>query len=338
MALSPKQSAQFIANIAKHVSISKEGIETTANMVMKAFIDKTFSIKTYKSHPLHPKDPLLPSTVDWIFLIDTLNFSFWSEPDQYYKVTYHNETNTGYWSLCAAINRAIEEGYDIASPKYYSSVTLETLQHIFRSDDQVEIPLLKERHRILNETGKCLLEKFEGSFVKCIDLCKNSSQSLLKLVIDNFPSYRDEATFENNKVAFYKRAQILIGDIWTCFEGQGYGLFNDIDSLTIFADYRIPQLLVYLKVLNYSDELEKALEKGDPIENGHRYEVEIRGCTIWAVEQMSQYIKKKQREGEMPGSIEVNAVLIDYFLWDYRREYATDMEHIPIHKTRCIYY
>lgn len=37
-------------------------------------------------------------------------------------------------------------------------MTLETLQYIFRSDSDVEIPLLKERHRILNETGKCIME------------------------------------------------------------------------------------------------------------------------------------------------------------------------------------
>jgi hypothetical protein len=39
-------------------------------------------------------------------------------------------------------------------------------------------------------------------------------------------------------VSFYKRAQILIADIWGCFEGKGLGFFEDIDHLTMFADYR----------------------------------------------------------------------------------------------------
>lgn len=39
-------------------------------------------------------------------------------------------------------------------------------------------------------------------------------------------------------VSFYKRAQILIADIWACFEGKTFGEFLDIDSLTMFADYR----------------------------------------------------------------------------------------------------
>ncbi len=39
-------------------------------------------------------------------------------------------------------------------------------------------------------------------------------------------------------VALYKRAQILIADVWACCGGQGYGEFQDIDSITMFADYR----------------------------------------------------------------------------------------------------
>jgi hypothetical protein len=49
-----------------------------------------------------------------IFLVDLLNFSFWSEididdtgvphPDRY-RVTLHGVGYTGYWSMVAAINR-----------------------------------------------------------------------------------------------------------------------------------------------------------------------------------------------------------------------------------------
>ena len=33
----------------------------------------------------------------------------------------------------------------------------------------------------------------------------------------------------------YKRAQILVADLWACFEGKGYGYFEDIDKITMFA-------------------------------------------------------------------------------------------------------
>lgn len=36
-------------------------------------------------------------------------------------------------------------------------------------------------------------------------------------------------------VRFYKRAQILVADLWACFEGESYGGFHDIDGVTMFA-------------------------------------------------------------------------------------------------------
>jgi hypothetical protein len=43
-------------------------------------------------------------------------------------------------------------------------------------------------------------------------------------------------------VKLYKRAQILVADLWAAFRGQSYGTFADIDSITMFADYRVPQV------------------------------------------------------------------------------------------------
>ena len=58
---------------------------------------------------------------------------------------------------------------------------------------------------------------------------------LVNLITDYFPSFRDEAQFEGSTVHFYKRAQILVADLWACFEGEDYGQFFDIDKLTMFA-------------------------------------------------------------------------------------------------------
>ncbi len=39
-------------------------------------------------------------------------------------------------------------------------------------------------------------------------------------------------------VSFLKRAQIFPADVWDRFGGCGFGEFNDIHTLTMFADYR----------------------------------------------------------------------------------------------------
>lgn len=45
-------------------------------------------------------------------------------------------------------------------------------------------------------------------------------------------------------VSFLKRAQIFAADVWARFGGEGYGEFHDIDSLTMFADYRLAARLM----------------------------------------------------------------------------------------------
>lgn len=44
-------------------------------------------------------------------------------------------------------------------------------------------------------------------------------------------------------VAFYKRAQILTADINSCMGGN---YFSDMHALTMFADYRVPQVNISL--------------------------------------------------------------------------------------------
>lgn len=44
--------------------------------------------------------------------------------------------------------------------------------------------------------------------------------------------------FSTCTVSFLKRAQIFVGDLWSRFAGRGFGKFDDIHTLTMFADYR----------------------------------------------------------------------------------------------------
>ena len=74
--------------------------------------------------------------------------------------------------------------------------------------------------------------------------------------------------YNGKRIAFYKRAQILIADIWACFEGQGLGQFDDIDTVTMFADYRIPQALLFFDALQYSDKLKEYLAKDQMLKSG----------------------------------------------------------------------
>ncbi|NWI78619.1 QSPP protein, partial [Dryoscopus gambensis] len=315
---SPLESAKFIAEHSKDVSVDEEGTRRVAESLFDKASAAEFGLAGGKTlHELNPR-AADKEAVGWGFLVDNLH--------------------SGYWSLCAAVNRALEDGIPITSASYFATMTLDQVKHVFRSDTEVPLPLIEERHRVLNESGIVLLEKFGGSFLTCVKMSEKSAQKLLHLVLENFPSYRDEAVFEKKKVSFYKRAQILVADTWSVLEGKGDGSFDDISSLTIFADYRIPQVLVHLKAMKYSEELMKKLREGTLFQSGDKEEVEIRGCSIWCCALICKHLQELyQKKGQdMQGKI--NAVLLDYYLWDYARDHREEMKDIPFHRVRCIYY
>lgn len=331
--LSPRDSADYIVKNAKHVTIDHGGICKVADVVLDCYNRGLVGTHAWRDHPLHPK-VADASAAQWVFLVDALNFNFWSEDStQRFAVKWNGTLHTGYYSLCAVVARALEEGVPLLSAEFCRSISLQQVQQIFRSDTNVEIPLLKERHKVLQEWGHVLSNVYDGSFANCILECKKSSQTLLEKVVKNFTSFQDEGTFDGVRVSFYKRAQILVADLWSCFEGQGLGHFEDIATLTAFADYRVPQVLAYFGALRYSPHLSTLLDKGYILESGSKEEVEIRGATIHACELVREQLKKKMQPSE-----EINSILVDYCLWDYRRQHANEVEHVPFHRVRCIYY
>lgn len=122
------------------------------------------------------------------------------------------------------------------------------------------------------------MQKYRCSFINCIASSNQSAAALVNLLARDFPCFRDEFGFENRKnVRFLKRAQILVADLWACFEGTGYGEFYDIDKITMFADYRVPQILNSLGCLMYSPLLDHAIRQKKVIDSGHIWEIQLRG-------------------------------------------------------------
>ena len=105
--------------------------------------------------------------------------------------------------------------------------------------------------------------------------------------------FRDHSLYKGHQVFLYKRAQIFVADLWGAFKGQNYGEFHDINSITIFADYIVPAVLRELGILKYGSNLSCWIDSNSEIVPGSEEEVEIRACSIYAVEKMRDLISKK---------------------------------------------
>eukprot|EP00835_Amoeboradix_gromovi_P004604 NODE_368_length_10016_cov_0.215791.p6 type:complete len:158 gc:universal NODE_368_length_10016_cov_0.215791:7015-7488(+) len=157
-------------------------------------------------------------------------------------------------------------------------------------------------------------------------MSENSCQKLLKLLFTHFPHFRDVGEFKGKRVYILKRAQILVADIWAAFEGNSYGRFSDIDTITMFADYRVPQSLVALGMLEYDENALYRIEK-EELQHNDPLELEIRGNSIYSVELLKRCLKDY--------GIVASSITLDFYLWKYAKERTLKA---PVHRTRSIFY
>lgn len=106
------EGAQYVFDNAIDVALSPDKTKEAAETIWRLMQKKAYSTQTWSEHELHPKTKD-ESTVDFIFTLDLLNFSFYSDEKDESKrfgIEYHGKKWTGYWSLVAALQRALEEG------------------------------------------------------------------------------------------------------------------------------------------------------------------------------------------------------------------------------------
>ncbi len=127
-------------------------------------------------------------------------------------------------------------------------------------------------------------QKYQCSFTNVIAAADGSAARLVNLLARDFPCFRDEFPFEGRRkpIRFLKRAQILVADLWACFQGESYGAFRDIDKITMFADYRLPQMLNSLGCIFYSPSLDLTIRDKKVLESGSKWEMQLRGTSSLA--------------------------------------------------------
>jgi hypothetical protein len=263
-------------------------------------------------------------TANWLLVLDALNFSFWGEPR--WRVEYRGELLNGYTALAAALTRAVEEGVPITDASYLATITADQLGHVLRGEGT--IPMLDRRLENLHEVGDLLLSRYDGSFGRAIESCGGSAVRLVRLLVNELLSFDDIADHSGAEVRIYKRAQILTADLHGAFHGQSLGRFTDLEQLTAFADYKLPQILRHMGILIYIPSLIQKVEARFLLPAGSREEVEIRANTIWAVELMRRALA---RHGSTLRSFE-----LDWWLWNEAQRFGPSDE--PYHLTRTIYY
>ncbi len=316
------ESTKIVIEQSELVTINKARIEELCRMwAQTPFITPPWDENVHWSAPDSIK------LANYILVLDCLNFCFWPDPGQTrWQIEYKGQLLGGYQALAASLKRAIEEGLPLTDAFWLAKATSQDLAHVFRGEG--EIPLMDRRVQNVNEVGRVLLDKYQGQFANAIKSCEHSAVKLVELLARDFSSFNDVADWQGQTVRIFKRAQITVVDLFGSYHGQGLGKFDDLDCLTAYADYKIPQVLRVLGVMEYAPELAAKVDNQELIPAGSRAEVEIRCAMIWSIEYLCQALKRFGAP-RLPYEL-------DWFLWNIGQNALPNEK--PYHRTRTYFY
>jgi Potential Queuosine, Q, salvage protein family len=301
----------------------------------------------------------------YILALDAINFSFWTKEDEHVKyeyedlaVTLTNMAQADHEYQHEVIQESRSNGVSplssqfVFSPSSLQQMTVDRMTALFQKhhDKGWVPPNIQERCQIWNEIGSVLQQApFNGSISSLLDMAHQSAPNLVQLLIDYFPNFRDDTAthYENSnqnrpvvpsssrlpRLFFYKRAQICVGDWNAALSAQGIPLnLNEMDQITTFADYRVPQLLRHVDVLRYSPQLSNQIDGYMELAPYSDEELAIRASTVAAVEMLVEHLQRKCMD------VSWNAMQTDWYLWQVGERMDQACELLPHHRVRTTFY
>lgn len=313
-----RAAAAYVLDGARDVSINRYAVEQTADRIAE-HTGAGSSGPSWTDFHLGQRRLSPDHLATFVLVLDALNFCFWGDPR--WRVEMDGKLLDGYWALTAALARALDEGYPITDAGYLARIPARDVAWILRGESI--IPLFSFRVQNLREAGAMLLERWDGSFLRCVRSTDGSAVELLRQIITTSPSFVDVSTCRSRAIPFYKRAQILVSDLAASLNDAGEEPITGLTDLTAFADYKVPQVLHHLGVLRYSRRLRETLRRQQPVPAGSSLEVEIRAGTIAAVDQITRQLHRLGHP--------ISDYQVDWYLWDLGQDRSEPM--LPYHRT-----
>ena len=265
-------------------------------------------------------------TAQYYFFIDSCQGCFWAPKGQQrweYKIG--DEWRGGYYGFSRAVKDAFLRDVRLSDAAYLADISEADFAAIFPGRNS--LLLLEERRKYVRQNFSTLRDRYAGSAITLLAHAEGDVDRLIGTLLEEFQTFRDQAEWQGQTVYFLKRAQIFPSDMHFSGITHPAVTFSNLDHLTIFADYKLPQLLEALGVLVYGEELDADIVNEVLIPAGSEKEIELRACTISAGEQISTELHKLGR------SITMHE--LDWLLWVKSQRMKFQKPH---HKTVTLFY
>lgn len=309
------ESIKYVVDNSKYVKINEKNIDNAL-----PFLKENKKDAWLNNDYLDVKSVSQEQIVMFLILYESLNFCYW-DCDIKWKFEYKNEWYSGSFGLFFAIAKAIKNGYNLLDINYLEHITIEEFDEIFKGT--TSIPMLKERYKIIKE----LAHEFKSMPNLLEVVSANDDIELLNNIINHFNNFKDISIYKGKEIYFFKRAILLVGDLILNIDFVKEKIKND-DNMQGCADYKIPQVLRQLGILEYSKDLAMLIDERKELEHDSEMEIEIRANMLYAIELIKNRLHQNQ--------VNKNSVQIDNALWLLSKN--KELKNKPHHLTKTIYY
>jgi hypothetical protein len=259
-----RAASAWVADRAGSVRIEEGAIEEYATGISAA--------------PAQPPDPATEllegdreTRAAFAICLDAINFG-----SGWWPTIRKRTGHSGYRTIAAGVTERFR-GQGPWSAQELTRITAADLAPVLGQDP--EHPLMELFAAALGDVGGHLLADHGGSFEAVVDAAGGSAVALAELLA-GWEAFADTSQYEERPVPFFKRAQLAAADL----HSAGVAEFGDLDRLTAFADNLVPHVLRLDGLLRLDPDLSARIEAGELLTHGSPEEVELRACTVHAIE------------------------------------------------------
>lgn len=262
----------------------------------------------------------LYEAVEFLAIFHTLGFCYWTEPRWTYAS--YGTTYNGSLALLHSLRENIERLKEL-----YQKPGAKASDLALVLSGQNSLALMDKRFANFMELMQALAEGFGSELLR-------TEKALAKAykIKERLPGYRDKSSTalksgETIDIDFLKRAQLLVSDIDYMMRLKKLDGLEQMEDLTAFADYKLPQVLRDWGVFNYSKELTALIDAKTVLAQDSAEEIAIRCATLVAVEKLKEALTRLLTGTRLKSSE------VDNLLWLKSQKDANDKTR-PYH--RCL--
>ncbi len=168
---------------------------------------------------------------------------------------------------------------------------------------QGSLQLVPERADRLRRVVAALREDWSGHGVNLFEEAGFHGPTVVRLLVENIPGYRDEAVTPQGTLRFWKLAHLAVA----VAAARSPRPVTGLDSFPVYPDYMLPVVLRHEGILRYGPDLAATVDRRRLLPPGSPGELAIRWATVYAAEKLRAALAARGNPVSTPA--------LDYALW-----------------------